>query len=278
MVAPARPSITVPQAVLRVARRAQLVVDRRAALQRDGQLGCQAAPAAAAAAAERQARRRLEDSLADLLNSASLVRSLRRLNHRVEIRHLEEIEREHRLDDDIRVGVLRRGLVVGSERSVARLVQRLAGANRLNPHRRIRVLHLLAHQRGVERAESLERPQRVEPAEQAAAGPSRLQTASAPVAAAPARPTCPAASTSSCCAVSRHHPFGCDRCATSCAGVSFSIRGGVRSRSMPSYVRRQTRPLPRILCSWYCSTFFRRYVPSLAHGAPSMIPRYMSEM
>jgi len=49
-------------------------------------------------------------------------------------------------------------------------------------------------------------------------------------------------STSSCCAVSRHQPLGCDRCATNWAGVSLSIRGITRSRGMPSYVSRHTRP------------------------------------
>ena len=38
--------------------------------------------------------------------------------------------------------------------------------------------------------------------------------------------------TSSRCAVSRHQPFGCDRWATSCAGVSLSMRGCVRSSSI----------------------------------------------
>ena len=31
------------------------------------------------------------------------------------------------------------------------------------------------------------------------------------------------------CAVSRHQPFGCVKCATSCAGVSLYIRGGAKS-------------------------------------------------
>ena len=32
--------------------------------------------------------------------------------------------------------------------------------------------------------------------------------------------------------MSRHQPFGCVRCATSCAGVSVYIRGGAKSGAM----------------------------------------------
>ena len=49
-------------------------------------------------------------------------------------------------------------------------------------------------------------------------------------------------STSSFCAVSRHQPFGCSRCATSCAGVSLYIRGRWRSGGVLSWVIRQMRP------------------------------------
>ena len=77
-----------------------------------------------------------------------------------------------------------RAVVVG-KRLVAGLVERLARANRLDAHARVRVLHLLAHQRRVERAEPFERPQRVEARDEVVRRPRAS-------AAAPARPTCPA--------------------------------------------------------------------------------------
>ena len=49
--------------------------------------------------------------------------------------------------------------------------------------------------------------------------------------------------TSNCCAVSRHQPFGSDRCATSWAGVSSIMCGLARAGFMPVWTTRQMRPL-----------------------------------
>ena len=168
--------------------------------------------------------------------------------------------------------ILRGGACSRRKRAIAGLVERLAGANRLDAHLRIR---RPSSARG--RA-----PRRARPALPAstARGCARAGCSDA------RRTICCSAgttdlsclSTSSCCAVSRHQPFGCARCATSCAGVSLSMRGcvrvavhavvGRRARSGPWRdlvelvlidLRAQVGARPRPLASW-------------------MMPRYMSVM
>ncbi|NDB77238.1 MAG: hypothetical protein EB141_16630 [Verrucomicrobia bacterium] len=59
------------------------------------------------------------------------------------------------------------------------------------------------------------------------------------------------------CAVSRHQPFGCARCATSSAGFWASIFGcgpGLKS----SWTSRQMRPWPMFLSRLYCWIALRR--------------------
>ena len=101
-------------------------------------------------------------------------------------------------------------------------------------------------ERRVERAESLERPERVEAGQQIRARRAICCSAGTT--------DLSCLSTSSCCAVSRHQPFGWPRCATSCAGVSFSMRGCVRvARACRRSVSRQMRPWRSTLSSLYCS-------------------------
>jgi hypothetical protein len=109
-----------------------------------------------------------EQVVANQLHAARLVRGLRVLDDGRDVRRLEEMQREHRLDHHVGVGILGGRAIVVDERALPGLVERLAGADRLDPHLRIRILQALAHQPEVERAETLERPQRVNPSEQVA--------------------------------------------------------------------------------------------------------------
>ena len=97
------------------------------------------------------------------------------------------------------------------------------------------ILQQLADERGVERAEALERPQGVDAGELIRRRACRELRCSA------GTTDLSCLSTSSCCAVSRHQPFGWLRCATSCAGVSFSIRGWV-SVALDAVVRQPPDP------------------------------------
>ena len=65
----------------------------------------------ATAAAEVRGRRR-EQTLADERHALRLARGLRRLDHIRCVRQLEEIRGQHRLDDDVLVGILRQRPVV----------------------------------------------------------------------------------------------------------------------------------------------------------------------
>ena len=76
---------------------------------------------------------------------------------------------------------------------------------------------------GVERAQPFERPQRVEPRR------AGCRDAAATICCSAGTTDLSCFRTSSRCAVSRHQPFGCVKCATSCAGVSLYIRGGAKS-------------------------------------------------
>ena len=127
---------------------------------------------AAAAAGE---LRRAQHLVADLLDAARLARRLRAFDQLGDVRHLLQVQRQQRLDHDVGVAVLHALADVGLERLVAGLGQRLAGADRLDAHLRVDVLHQLADRGGVELAEPFERPQRVEAADQAAAGLRELE-------------------------------------------------------------------------------------------------------
>ncbi len=151
------------QAVGRVAREADGVEDIAALLQPLRLDRCQCAAAAAATA---EGARGCEQPRADQRDAFRGVRCLRRLHHIGQVLQLEEARRQHGLDDDVRIRILRERAVVVRERLVAGLVERLAHAQRLHAHPGVRVLHGVAHQRGVERAKPLERPHRVEPGEQ----------------------------------------------------------------------------------------------------------------
>src|SRR5262245_12523458 len=116
--------------------------------------------ASSATTAERWRRR--EQALADQRDAFRRIQRLRRLDEIPGVRQLEEIRRQHCLDDDVRVWILRERTVIAGEALVASLVERFAGANRLDAHPRILVLHRRAYESGIERPESLQRPQRVE--------------------------------------------------------------------------------------------------------------------
>ena len=111
-------------------------------------------------------RRWIQDGVGHHLHAAHWVPIHGRFNRRQRIRDIPSIHRQHRLNGDVDVRIVSQAFVVGAERSVAGLVERLAGANRLNPHARLTVLHQLAGQHRVECTESLERPQRVKPREE----------------------------------------------------------------------------------------------------------------
>ena len=109
---------------------------------------------------------RCEQTLGHERYSLRFVRRLRRLDDVGRVRQLEQVRRQHRLDDDVLIRVLRHRAVVIRERLVARLEERLARADRLHAHPRLLVLHDLAHERRVERAQPFERPERVEARQQ----------------------------------------------------------------------------------------------------------------
>ena len=88
---------------------------------------------------------------------------------------LEHVDRQNRLQRHVGIGVFRGRAVVVGERLVAVLEQRLARADRLHAHARDGVLHLRPHQRGVQRAEPFERPQRVEAPQQVRAAHQILE-------------------------------------------------------------------------------------------------------
>ena len=134
---------------------------------------------------------------------------------------------------------------------------------------RIRALHQLAHERRVERAEPLERPQRMDPRELIRRRPRHRSSA-------PARPTCPAsgrAASARCRATSRSDVRGARRAAPASRCTSAAA---VDPASMPSYVIRQMRPQLCCLSSSYCSTLRRRYDPGPTNCASWMMPVYMS--
>src|SRR4029453_15402852 len=72
-------------------------------------------------------RRRLQQEVADLLDPSCLVRPLRGLDDVGEIGRLEETKRQERLYGDVGVGVLWQRVIVGVERSIPCLVERLTG-------------------------------------------------------------------------------------------------------------------------------------------------------
>ena len=151
---------------------AQLVVDRCAAIDERLFVGGERIAAAAAAAAGR----RIQDRRGDDLHAPRLIALHGRLDRGRGIGNLPAIQRQHRLNHDVDARVLRQGPVIVGQRSLAGLVERFAGANRLDAHPRFGIFHLLPHQRRAERAESFERPQRVEAREQVRRGPDdRLQ-------------------------------------------------------------------------------------------------------
>ena len=163
------------------------------------------------------------------------------------------------------------GAIVVRERPVARLVERLAGADRLDAHPRIRIPQ---HGRAPAPASSAPSPSSVQSAWKRASRFGDVRTICC--SAGTTDRSC--FSTSSCCAVSRHQPFGCERCATSCAAVSFSMRGCVdrapcRRRSAATSGR---GPAPCPADTARSSSAGR--CPASPTRAPSIMPRYMSTM
>ncbi len=132
-------------AVVAVAGEAHFLVDPLAPLH-DRELGGREGRRSAAAAAAERARRRLENLIADLLHAAGSAGGLRRAHGLGDVRRLEVVERQQRLDRDVGVLVDRQGAIVGVEGAIPSLVERFAGADRLNPHARVRVLHLRANE------------------------------------------------------------------------------------------------------------------------------------
>ncbi len=99
------------------------------------------------------------------LNAFGLVAVQRRLHDRLAIGYLHGVDREQRLDHDVSVGAFGHRRVVGSQRLLAGLVQRLADAQRLDADLRIGVLHQSANQRRIGRAEAFEGPHGVDAGE-----------------------------------------------------------------------------------------------------------------
>ena len=116
-------------AVGAVARVTQLGVDGAAALEAALLLGRQRRTAAAAAA---PAARRIQNPVGDELHAARLVAVHHRLQRRRGVGNLQNVHRQHRLNHDVDVLVLRQRAIVVVERPVAGLVERLAGAQRLD--------------------------------------------------------------------------------------------------------------------------------------------------
>ena len=105
---------------------------------------------------------RLQEEVTDLLHASRLAGRLSGFHDVTEVGRLEQAQRQQRLNRDVGVRILGERVIVGVERPVPRFVERLARANRLDPHPGVGVLHLLADERGVERPETFERPHRVE--------------------------------------------------------------------------------------------------------------------
>ena len=147
-------------AVVAVTAETELLVDPFAALER-GHLRGRERRTAAAGAGQGVGRR--QNLLADLLDPSRRVGGLRRGDDALVVGNLEQIEGQQRLDDDVGVGIPGELPVVIGQRFLSGLVQRLAGADRLNPHLRAGVFHQLAHERRRQGPEPLDGPQCVEP-------------------------------------------------------------------------------------------------------------------
>ena len=107
-------------------------------------------------------RRRVQDLLADFLHSTGACSTRGGLDDRLQIGKVEQLRRQHRLDDDVGVAILGGGAIVRREAIDRRPCT--ASRSRESPGSRIcgsASFISCADERRVERAEPFERPQRV---------------------------------------------------------------------------------------------------------------------